>query len=409
MSLGLSQNYITLRTIESGRLIHQNKLSKIKCNNQVKATCYLESEPFRFKIDNFSVKEFDINTGFIRLSVKNNLHHKLNIIYQIFDDIENEIVDTVYMNRKAWCNSESIPRYEFQEAYHQPIKIKNNETIISCFLNDADKLNLIHQIYKNKLLVSYIIQYDGFELSEYEIFPLIKIIDIKEKVIEFSKNIVEKKKSFEYNSDDDTDSCYDNDEIEIYPTDVETLEKPKECNKVHISNSLTNTLIDLVYNEYENENNDNNIIDEFNKKVYAINNEQISLSNENQELIDLNETQDFTKSDNNKFSDSENVNLSDSENVNLSDSENVNYYFKNKKVLDVQSELLSDMSLTLQVYDKKNNQKKKKHQSVSSKYVSKMELSKIKNSNELSKMLCETVENGYMSQLEKANSLKLKK
>lgn len=400
MSLGLSQNYITLRTIESGRLIHQNKLSKIKSNNQVKATCYLESEPFKFKVDNFSVKEFDINTGFIRISVKNNLHHKLNIIYQIFDDIENEIVDTVYMNRKSWCNTESIPRYEFQEAYHQPIKIKNNETIISCFFyadNNNNKLNLISEIYKNKLLVSYIIQYDGFELSEYEIFPLIKIIDIKEKVIEFSKNIVEKKKSYESNSDDDTDK---DDDIEIYPTDVEKLEKPKESNTAHISNSLTNsltnTLIDLVYNE--NEINDNNIMDEFNKKILAINKEQI-----NQELIDKNETIDFSNSENNKFS--------DSENKSLSDSENVNYYFKNKKILDVLSESLSDMSLTLQVHEKKNSQKNKKknHNLTTSKYVSKMELSKIKNSDELSKMFNETVENGYMSQLEKAKSLKLKK
>ncbi len=97
MSLGLSQNYITLRTIESGRLIHQNKLTKVKINNQTKATCYLDSAPFKFKIDNFYVKEFDSKTGYVVLSVKNNLHHKLNVIYQIFDDIENEIFDSVYL------------------------------------------------------------------------------------------------------------------------------------------------------------------------------------------------------------------------------------------------------------------------------------------------------------------------
>jgi hypothetical protein len=388
MSLGLSQNYITLRTIESGRLIHQNKLTKVKINNQMKATCYLESSPFKFKIDNFYVKEFDSKTGYVVLSVKNNLHHKLNVIYQIFDDIENEIIDTVYLNRKQWCNCDNVPRYEFQEAFHQPIKIKNNETIISChLLNDSqEKINLINEIYKNKILVSYILQYDGFELSEYEIFPLIKIIDVKEKIIEFSKKIIEKPISCSSDSDD-TESM-DETNLEIYPTDIEKLEKPKKMSSTkkvdldlnensdenfnsNLSSTITQQLIDLVYEK--NELHDNNIIQDFEYKISNLDNFNYCITDENSTF----DTQDIQK-----------------------------YFDYDKKS---NSNTNASLSLSLEENDKKNInllnskkiKKKNKHRHMN--YVSKMELSKVKNNKELSKMLEETIANGYMSQLEKAN------
>lgn len=377
MSLGLSQNYITLRTIESGRLIHQNKLTKVKINNQTKATCYLESSPFKFKIDNFYVKEFDSKTGYVVLSVKNNLHHKLNVIYQIFDDIENEIIDTVYLNRKQWCNCDNVPRYEFQEAYHQPIKIKNNETIISCHLmNDSlEKINLMHEIYKNKILVSYVLQYDGFELSEYEIFPLIKIIDVKEKIIEFSKKIIEKPISC--SSDSDNTESMDETDLEIYPTDIEKLEKPKKQVHVHsnensdenfnsnLSSTITQQLIDLVYEK--NELHDNNMIQDFEYKISNLDNFNASITDENITF----------------------------------DTKDVQKYFDYEK----KSNSNSNVSLSLEENDKKNNPKKikKKNKHRHMNYVSKMELSKVKNNQELTKMLEETIANGYMSQLEKAN------
>lgn len=377
MSLGLSQNYITLRTIESGRLIHQNKLTKVKINNQTKATCYLDSAPFKFKIDNFYVKEFDSKTGYVVLSVKNNLHHKLNVIYQIFDDIENEIIDTVYLNRKQWCNCDNVPRYEFQEAYHQPIKIKNNETIISCHLmNDSlEKINLMHEIYKNKILVSYVLQYDGFELSEYEIFPLIKIIDVKEKIIEFSKKIIEKPISC--SSDSDNTESMDETDLEIYPTDIEKLEKPKKQVHVHssentdenfnsnLSSTITQQLIDLVYEK--NELHDNNMIQDFEYKISNLDNFNASITDENITF----------------------------------DTKDVQKYFDYEK----KSNSNSNVSLSLEENDKKNNPKKikKKNKHRHMNYVSKMELSKVKNNQELTKMLEETIANGYMSQLEKAN------
>lgn len=377
MSLGLSQNYITLRTIESGRLIHQNKLTKVKINNQTKATCYLDSAPFKFKIDNFYVKEFDSKTGYVVLSVKNNLHHKLNVIYQIFDDIENEIIDTVYLNRKQWCNCDNVPRYEFQEAYHQPIKIKNNETIISCHLmNDSlEKINLMHEIYKNKILVSYVLQYDGFELSEYEIFPLIKIIDVKEKIIEFSRKIIEKPISC--SSDSDNTESMDETDLEIYPTDIEKLEKPKKQVHVHssentdenfnsnLSSTITQQLIDLVYEK--NELHDNNIIQDFEYKISNLDNFNASITDENITF----------------------------------DTKDVQKYFDYEK----KSNSNSNVSLSLEENDKKNNPKKikKKNKHRHMNYVSKMELSKVKNNQELAKMLEETIANGYMSQLEKAN------
>lgn len=377
MSLGLSQNYITLRTIESGRLIHQNKLTKVKINNQTKATCYLDSAPFKFKIDNFYVKEFDSKTGYVVLSVKNNLHHKLNVIYQIFDDIENEIIDTVYLNRKQWCNCDNVPRYEFQEAYHQPIKIKNNETIISCHLmNDSlEKINLMHEIYKNKILVSYVLQYDGFELSEYEIFPLIKIIDVKEKIIEFSRKIIEKPISC--SSDSDNTDSMDETDLEIYPTDIEKLEKPKKQVHVHssentdenfnsnLSSTITQQLIDLVYEK--NELHDNNIIQDFEYKISNLDNFNASITDENITF----------------------------------DTKDVQKYFDYEK----KSNSNSNVSLSLEENDKKNNPKKikKKNKHRHMNYVSKMELSKVKNNQELAKMLEETIANGYMSQLEKAN------
>jgi len=377
MSLGLSQNYITLRTIESGRLIHQNKLTKVKINNQTKATCYLDSAPFKFKIDNFYVKEFDSKTGYVVLSVKNNLHHKLNVIYQIFDDIENEIIDTVYLNRKQWCNCDNVPRYEFQEAYHQPIKIKNNETIISCHLmNDSlEKINLMHEILKNKILVSYVLQYDGFELSEYEIFPLIKIIDVKEKIIEFSRKIIEKPISC--SSDSDNTDSMDETDLEIYPTDIEKLEKPKKQVHVHssentdenfnsnLSSTITQQLIDLVYEK--NELHDNNMIQDFEYKISNLDNFNASITDENITF----------------------------------DTKDVQKYFD----YDKKSNSNSNVSLSLEENDKKNNPKKikKKNKHRHMNYVSKMELSKVKNNQELTKMLEETIANGYMSQFEKAN------
>lgn len=331
----------------------------------------------------------------------------------MFDDIENEIIDTVYFHRKEWCNCDSVPRYEFQEAFHQPIKIKNNETIISCYVmnNCQEKLNLINEIYKNKILVSYVLQYEGFELSEYEIFPLIKIIDMKEKVVEFSKKIVEKINNSSESEDSDS---FNDTELEIYPTDIEKLEKPtktiqkkkeeNENSESEIFNSnlscsaTTQKLLDLI-DENNISENEKSIFLDFQSKISKINDDLECISNESSENLN------------------ENINnIKISENFESNEKMN-NYFHFNSKNLNSDSSI----SLTLDFQNNKKNisnhnhdsntcnKSKKKNKNYISNYVSKMELSKIKNNYELSKMLSDTIENGYMSQLEKANSYNLKK
>ncbi len=243
-------------------------------------------------------------------------------------------------------------------------------------MNDSlEKINLMHEILKNKILVSYVLQYDGFELSEYEIFPLIKIIDVKEKIIEFSRKIIEKPISC--SSDSDNTDSMDETDLEIYPTDIEKLEKPKKQVHVHssentdenfnsnLSSTITQQLIDLVYEK--NELHDNNMIQDFEYKISNLDNFNASITDENITF----------------------------------DTKDVQKYFDYEK----KSNSNSNVSLSLEENDKKNNPKKikKKNKHRHMNYVSKMELSKVKNNQELAKMLEETIANGYMSQLEKAN------
>jgi hypothetical protein len=187
------------------KIVHNLDLTKVKNKGALKAICF-SKETFIFKIQNFGIKEYS-NTGFITLFTKNSLHPKLNHIFKIFDDIENQVLDVIFENRYKWCNGMNIPRYHFEEAYHQPIKIKNNETNICCHFDSCIELADLEKIFSAKKIVTFVLEYQGFELSESDIFPLFKLSEIIYKEIIYTNVLTENSSSDEVTELSEM-SCY---------------------------------------------------------------------------------------------------------------------------------------------------------------------------------------------------------
>lgn len=392
-----------LRQLNNILINHKLSLTKIKNKNGVKAICFAEV-PFVFRIKNFTVKDFN-KFGFISIFTKNNLHQKLNSLYQIFSEIENQVINVIFENRFQWCNGLNIPRYQFEEAFHQPIKIKNNETVISCHYesgNDITFIKLLNEIQESKKLVTFVVEYEGFELSESDIFPLFKITEIKGRETKFSKELCE------------NDSSEENTEIDIYPTDIETKEpigtkenKENKGTKGTIGTigpiGTDGTKCATEANEKKNENeiiNDNQVTcdseltgqqkkDENDCKETNINSE-ISLDNK---VVMSDNSLSFLNSE----SDCDFYDYITNYN-NMTNKNEYDILYKNFKT-EFQKSLENKKKITMV----NKNPKSRNF------YVSKVEFEKIKNSKEMSNMLQETVDIGYESQLEKAQKIKIKK
>ena len=361
----------SLREINKFTINHKLSLTKIKSKTGVKAICFAE-EPFIFRIKNFSIKDFN-RYGFISIFTKNNLHQKLNSLYQIFSEIESQVINVIFENRFQWCNGMNIPRYQFEEAFHQPIKIKNNETIISChYENSSDPTfqKLLMDICDHKKLVSFVVEYEGFELSESDIFPLFKITEIKERETKFSQELFENSSSEE------------NTEVDIYPTDIES--QPEKQRK-------KTSEIKCADNNIESANN----IPEANNKVSNDeSNTQVLCENLSENIDSIS----FMRSES-ETNDYDNDDVND---IKLNANKKYENLYKNFRS-EIQN-MITDNNLNL-------NQKKKNKNSLASSpnyYVSKVEFQKIRNSKELSSMLKETVDLGYESQFEKVNKIKIK-
>lgn len=335
-----------VRVIDVSTIQHKNELTKVRHKGVAKMICYA-NEVFSFKIDNFYVKEYDSN-GHIQLYTKNKMHNKIFVIQKIFDDIENDIIDKIEENKKKWCNGQNIPRYQIEMAYVSPCKIKNNETIIySTYDTQSVSEDFLENVFQKKVLVQCHIEYHGFELTETDITPIFSICKIKEM-----KSYL---KMLNVLSDSTTEEINDM----MYPTDIECPE----------NNTDTNT-----YNENENDNYENNL--------YHNDTNYLNPS----ETIENKESQD---SENNKTL---------SSNISITDDTELQLKSEHMSISNTYVET------PLPIHTKKTPPKNPKKNI----YITQFELKKTQKNKELSKMLDETRENGYISQYEKASQLKLK-
>lgn len=336
-----------VKFIENNNIKHKLKLTKIKSRNgNVKAICFAE-EPFVFKIENFCVKEVS-KTGFISIYTKNNMHRRLGSIYQVFSEIENQIINIIFNNRYEWCNNMNIPRYHFEEAFHQPIKIKNNETIISCHYDNNLGFESISSISEKKKLASFTIEYEGFELNESDILPLFKVSHVVEKESKFSSCLQENSSSEENTM-----------EMDIYPTDIEQLPAPI-AGKKSAPEIPVEPLVDFENKTQESE--------YFNSET----------------VFEQSETKETNKSISTEM---------DETSITFSD-----YSQLSAKINTINKTIKNAFS----------NYKQKNSSSFPT-FVSNLEFAKIKNSSELNKIYLDTIEDGYESQFEKIKKIKVKK
>jgi hypothetical protein len=423
-----------IKLIENQKIIHKLKLTKIKNKNgNIKAICFAEN-PFIFKIDNFVIKEIN-KTGFISIYTKNNYHQKLNLVYQIFSEIENQIINLIFENRFEWCNNMNIARYYFEEAFHQPIKIKNNETIISCHYDNNIDINLIQKLLEEKKFATFTFEYEGFELNESDILPLFKISYIDEKDKNKFSNCLQENSSSEENTM----------EIDIYPTDVEQLPVPSmnknkklesqklekvssdDCinknnsqseileNKNVENKSTQNIQNCIIQNKLENSIPNSNLNSNSNSNSNSVNQNENVNESENEYFNSLLKYENDSQSTNNNFTNSNTNCMKNLSNLDLDSSTSFSDYcdlsakinnLSNANNLNNQNNLNKNIKNTLHNYKKNSSASLNSSVPV---YVSNLEFAKIKNSSELNKLYLDTIEDGYESQFEKIKKIKVKK
>jgi hypothetical protein len=119
--------------------------------------------------------------------------------------------------RFKWCSDRDVPKYQFEEAFHQPIRMKQGRATVACRYNAHEVSSQTLEHFKSsKCLGSVTLTYKGFELSESDIYPLFDMtsIHVKSKS-SYLEHITEQS----YHTTQDWDET----EPDIYPTDVENV------------------------------------------------------------------------------------------------------------------------------------------------------------------------------------------
>lgn len=198
-------------------IAHNDELSKVRTKGAVRAVCFC-MQPFYFSLENFALLSCESN-GTVTIHTKNSFRSSLKRAYCILGNIERLVVDHVYENRYKWCSGQNIPRIHFEEAFHQPLRIRHGEISITCRAGATlKKSGVLEGLLTKKRLGEFLVCYKGFELTESDIYPLFEICNFRDYLQQgYTDHLTEHSV---YASDDGA-ATYEKSISDLYPTDLD--------------------------------------------------------------------------------------------------------------------------------------------------------------------------------------------